>query len=249
MNVILCNDDGIYSNGLTQMAEVLVKNGHNVLIVAPDGNRSGASHSLTFFRNITVKEVFDIKGCKAFAISGTPVDCIKFAQLNFPEFKPDVVIAGINKGHNLGSDTLYSGTLGIACEASFFGDISFAFSAFNLDQNDFLTIAEYALKIINDLLKISTCGDIWNINFPDCSASDIKGVKITKLGKQIYSDRYINMGNNEYQLVGERLFHDQNDQDCDVVWVEKGYVSITPILFNKTDYDKMRELKEICIEL
>ena len=108
MNVILCNDDGISCNGITQMAKVLVEHGHNVLIVAPDGNRSGASHSLTFFKNFTVKEVFDIPNCKAFAISGTPVDCLKFAKLNFSDFKADFVVAGINKGHNLGSDILYS---------------------------------------------------------------------------------------------------------------------------------------------
>ncbi len=249
MNVILCNDDGINCKGLTQMAEVLVENGHNVLVVAPDGNRSGASHSLTFFKNFFVREVFDIKGCKAFAITGTPVDCIKFAKLNFPDFHADVVIAGINKGHNLGSDTLYSGTVGIACEASFFGDVAFAFSAFNLEQNDFSLHAEYALKIVNSLLAVSNSGDIWNINFPECSFDQIKGVKFTKLGKQIYSDRYIDMGNGQYQLVGERLFHDQNDQDCDVVWVEQGYVSVTPILFNKTDFNKIKEVSEKCIEL
>lgn len=249
MNVILCNDDGINCSGITQMAEVLVKNGHNVLIVAPDGNRSGASHSLTFFKNFSVKEIYNIHGCKAFAISGTPVDCVKFAKLNFPDFNADVVIAGINKGHNLGSDTLYSGTLAIACEASFFGNISFAFSAFNLEQTDFIEIAECALKIVNNLFKVSSPGDIWNINFPNCKVSDFKGIKLTKLGKQVYSDRYIDMGNGQYQLIGERLFHDQNDQDCDVVWVEKGYVSVTPILFNKTDFDKIKEVSEKCIKL
>lgn len=248
MNIILCNDDGIECNGLVQLALRLKNDGHNLLIVAPDGNQSGASHSLTFFKNIKVAKK-DVCGCDAYEISGTPVDCLKFAKLNFPDFNADLVIAGINKGHNLGSDILYSGTVGIACEAAFFGNIAFSFSAFNLEQDNFEYFVDYSVKIINDLLPLSKSGDIWNVNFPDVEYGQIKGVKFTKLGKQIYSDRYINMGNGEFQLVGERLCHDQNDDDCDVRWVEKGYVSITPILFNKTNYQKIDEVKKLCEKL
>jgi 5'-nucleotidase len=136
MNILICNDDGIESKGLITFAERLSKK-HNVLVVAPSGNRSAFSHSMTIDSSIKVSEVFNIKNCKAYSISGTPVDCVKFAKLYFKDFTPDVVIAGINKGHNLGSDVLYSGTVSIACEASFFGDLAFAFSVNSLGESDF----------------------------------------------------------------------------------------------------------------
>ncbi len=246
MNVILCNDDGIDCNGLKHFAKRLVDEGYKVLVVAPDGNRSGASHSISFFKNFKVRKVENFcDKCTAFAISGTPVDCVKFAMLNYPEFNADLIIAGINKGHNLGSDVLYSGTVAIASEGAFFGKIGFAFSAFNLEQEDFSLFAERSVNIIKKLLPKSNSGDVWNVNFPDIkTCGEIKGEMITPLGKQIYSNRYIDMGNNEYQLVGERLIHEENNEDCDVKWVEKGYVSITPILYNKTNFDKINEVKD-----
>ena len=240
MNIILCNDDGIDSKGLTLLAKRLKGDGHNVLVVAPDGNRSGASHSLTFFKNFKVTERFDICECKAYAISGTPADCIKFAKINFPEFNADIVISGINDGHNLGTDVLYSGTVSIACEAAYFGNISFAFSALDLTNINFSILLDYVVEIVNKLLPISSVGDIWNVNFPDINK--VKGIKFAKLGKQVYTDRYLNMGNGQFQLVGERIGCEQNDEDCDVYLIEKGYITITPILFDRTNITKIKEI-------
>lgn len=249
MNIIISNDDGITSNGIIKLAERLAKD-NEVLIVAPDGNRSAFSHSLTLSDTITVKEENCIEGCKAFAISGTPADCVKFAKLKFNDFNADIVVSGINKGHNIGSDILYSGTVSVACEAAFFGHVAFAFSAFSHDdENDFELYSEYAVKLINLLLPISTAGDIWNINFPDTEKEDIKGVKFTQLGKQVYSDKYVKISENEYLLTGKRLKHYDNDEDCDVEWIQKGYITVTPILFNKTNYQKIKEIKEKCVEL
>ncbi len=245
MNILICNDDGINSKGLKAIAERLSKK-HNVLVVAPDGNRSAASHSISLSNSIKLNKIDDVKGYAAFSISGTPADCVKFAKLHFSSFVADVVIAGINKGHNLGSDILYSGTVSIACEAAFFNDVAFAFSAFSLDDSDFELYAKYSECLLEKLLPISNKGDVWNINFPDESCGKIKGVIITKLGKQLYSDRYILDDNSNYRLVGEIIEHDENDADCDIEWSKKGYITITPILLNKTDYQKIKEVKEKC---
>ena len=246
MNILISNDDGINSNGIVELAKMLAKK-HNVLVVAPDGNRSASSHSLTIANSVKVKQNFDIEGCLAYQTSGTPADCIKIAQLMFKDFKSDIVVAGINKGHNIGSDILYSGTVSIAYEASFFGHIAFAFSAYSLEESNFKIYAEYAEKIIEYLLPVSSTGDMWNINFPP--TDEIKGIKITALGKQYYTDEYVKVADDEYVLEGEIMLHNENEEDCDVEWIKKGYITITPILFNKTDYNKVNKVKDLCVEL
>ena len=246
MNILISNDDGIKSNGIIELAKRLKKK-HNVLVVAPDGNRSASSHSLTITKSIKIKQNFDIEGCRAYQISGTPADCVKVAKLMFKDFNPDIIVAGINKGHNIGSDILYSGTVSIACEASFFGHIAFAFSAYSLLESNFQLYSKYAEKIIENLLPISKPGDMWNINFPPTDI--LNGVKFTALGKQYYTDEYVEVCQGEYVLQGEIMTHDENEEDCDVEWIKKGYITITPILFNKTDYIKVKEVKNICIQL
>ena len=132
MKILISNDDGINSRGLRALAERLSLR-HKVLVVAPDGNRSAFSHSLTIAKTVKLKKDESVVGYDAYSLSGTPVDCIKFAELVFNDFNADIVIAGINKGHNLGSDILYSGTVSLALEGAYFNRIAFSFSAFSID--------------------------------------------------------------------------------------------------------------------
>lgn len=245
MRILISNDDGIKSNGMITFAKELALE-NEVLVVAPDGNRSSCGHSISPFKKIKLNKI-DEYPFRAYSLSGTPVDCIKFAKLQLTDFKPDIIVSGINKGHNIGTDTNYSGTLAIACEGAFFDCISFAFSAFELGESDFELLSKYAVKILNDLLKISKVGDVWNINFPP-NINDIKGVKFTPLGKQMYSDRYEKVGEDEYMLVGE-LIECDNDENCDVEWQKKGYITITPILYDRTDKNKLKSVEKLCIEL
>ena len=94
-------------------------------------------------------------------------------------------------------------------------------------------------------MPVSNPGDIWNVNFPDRNLGEIKGIKITQLGKQLYSDRYEKVGYNQFVLVGELLSHENNAEDCDIEWIKKGYITITPLLFNKTNYTKLKETHQI----
>ena len=248
MNFLLCNDEGVCSTGITALAERL-KCKHNVLVVAPEKNMSACSHSLSIRKNLKLKELINLDNYKVYSLSGTPVDCVKFANLNFSNFNADVVVAGINKGHNLGSDILYSGTVAIGYEATFFKKIAFCFSVFSLTEENFDEYAIYAEKIIDLLLPFSEIGVIWNVNFPKTSFSQIKGIKITKLGEQLYTDYYQKVSENEYVLDGELVDHDNNDQDTDVESVKNGYISVTPILFDKTCYKKIKEVKDLCERL
>ena len=248
MNILLSNDDGVKSAGLIALADKLSES-NNILIVAPDGNRSASSHSLTLTKKVLLKKIRDDENVKIYSLSGTPADCVKFAKLVFKDFNADIVVSGINKGHNIGSDILYSGTVSIACEAAFFGHIAFAFSAFSHKASDFSGYSDFAVKIIDTLLPLSQKGDIWNVNFPDAPSDEIRGIKITGLGKQIYSDRYEKLSDDEYILVGSPINHVDNDDDCDVEWIKKEFITVTPVLFNKTNYERIKEVKDICGQL
>ena len=247
MKILISNDDGISCQGIISLAKKLSEK-NEVLVIAPDSDRSAVSHSLSIFKKFKVENDYSIDGCKAYKISGTPADCVKFAKINLKEFDAELVVSGINTANNIGSDVMYSGTVAVACEAGFLGSIAFAFAA-NSNSCNFDVYAEYACDIIEKLLPYSKVGDVWNVNFPPCAIDEIKGTKITSLGRRLYTDRYEKVGENEYMLVGEIIDYDQNPQDCDVNWIKQGYITITPISFEKTNYQKISELKEKCIKL
>ena len=244
MKILICNDDGIKSNGLKILAEKL-SNRNDVLVIAPDGNRSACSHTLTVRESVKITEYDKIKGCLSYAISGSPVDCVKIAMHVFSDFKPDVVISGINKGHNLGPDIMYSGTVAIAYEAAFFGLPAFAFSAFSHDESDFSIYSEIAEKILDTLYPLTKKTGIWNINFPD-SDMKINGIKFTSLGAKVYSDKYVKESDGTYRIYG---VVDKNSEftDCDIEWNKKGYITITPLKYDKSDYETLKIIGEKCI--
>lgn len=254
MKILLSNDDGISSKGLKAIAEKLSVN-NEILVVAPSNNCSGLAHSFTVFKPISVKQVYDY-GCKAFKVDGSPVDCVKFAFLTQKDFRPEVVVAGINRGHNVGSDILYSGTVSLALEGAYFNRIAFSFSAFSPEETEFDLFADYAVKIINQILPIAKKGDVFNINFPD-SRVKIKGIKITGLCKVIYNDEFVKLNENEYILQGEPINYDKNNPvlddepeiDCDYEWIKRGYITITPLVLDKTNFTLIEKLKELCIQL
>ena len=244
MKILICNDDGIESGGLKSLAEKLAEN-NEVLVIAPDGNRSACSHTLTVRDSIKITEYGKIKGCTSYAISGSPADCVKIAKHVFSDFTPDLVLSGINKGHNLGSDIMYSGTVAIAYEAAYFGFPSFAFSAFSHDEGDFGEFAIISIDLINKLLPFTRCGQIWNVNFPDFGVK-IKGIKFTPLGAKVFADEYVLDGEGKYKLHG---IIDENVSfcDCDVCWNKQGYVTVTPLKYDKSDYETLKTIGEKCI--
>ena len=240
MKILLSNDDGINSKPLKILAEKLAEE-HEVLVVAPKNNRSAVSHSLTVFSEIKVEKVDFIKNCTAYSVDGTPADCIKFAILNFKDFDADLVVAGINVGHNLGADILYSGTVSIGYEAAFYGKKTFCFSTFSFDESDYKGFSDIALKIIDKYYNAVKKQTIVNVNFPDLPAEKIKGVKISNLAKIVYQDEYLKTGDNSYMI--NSYLTDNLDKGTDLYYVVNGYVSLTPLLYDKTDYALIEELK------
>ena len=189
MKILLCNDDGIFSEGLKTLANLLKKQ-HNVTVYAPSGNRSGFSRSVSFHKDINVVPTSLIEGMEAYTVSGTPADCVKFA-LTTQKDKFDLVVAGINNGPNLGSDVFYSGTVNACFEANVENVPAIAFSNVAFKDYLFNDNVEIIDKIFNRLIDYTMPTHTLNVNLPNVKASEIKGVKFCKTGVCKYSDGYI----------------------------------------------------------
>jgi 5'-nucleotidase len=244
MNILICNDDGIESEGILALAKILSRR-NNVTVVAPSENKSASGHSITIGQKLYFKELKIIEGVKTYSISGTPADCVKFA-LSALNFKADAVVSGINKGPNLGTDILYSGTVSAALEGVIIGLPAIAVSYTSHVDNNFEYCAEFIAKNLDGLISSNDGSFVWNINIPFLNKKDIKGIKYTKMGYQLYSDCYNELEKGIFVLSGEPVIHDKNDFDCDVEWNLKGYITVTPIILNKTDNNILKSVKYLC---
>lgn len=242
MNLLICNDDGIESEGILVLAKLLNKR-HRVVVIAPDVNRTASSHAMTVGKRMALKKREIGDGIEAYSFSGTPADCVKFA-LNTRKGQFDAVISGINKGPNLGTDVMYSGTVSAALESLLFHIPSVAVSSAAESGNDFASAAEVAGRLVPDLLSRASDRFTWNINVPNLPLDRLRGMKITPLGVQIYSDYYEREEGDWYTLGGAPIEHDENPEDCDVSWCAKGFVTVTPILLDKTDYFTLEKAKK-----
>ena len=238
MNVLLTNDDGINARGIQFLAQELSKL-HNVLIVAPKDNRSAFSQSLTVRKSILIEEVALSYNAKAYAITGTPADCVKMAHHLFSDFKIDLVISGINDGYNIGTDVFYSGTVGAGMQAGLLGYKAIAFS-FPYKTEYFDEFGKIALEMIDNLYNLPS--SVWNVNFPSAKPSEIKGKKFAPIGEVLYTDRYEKESENSYKLEGELLYNPNGPKDCDVCLLSDGYITISPISADRTDYTVLKEV-------
>ena len=242
MRILFTNDDGYDSQGLHAVAD-LFKDDNEIAVVAPDYQRSGASHSLTLKPNMLTCKKIEGYGYDVYAVGGTPVDCVKFAR-NCVFKKPDLVISGINRGENLGSDIWYSGTVSAAVDAAHSGLRAIALSAID-HKADKERLSGYARFIKNNLSLLMEIEllpkTILNINFPK---GDPQGVKVVKMNTQETfidgydkqsGDTYIPSGYRDYSLL---------DKDSDEFWGLNGYITITPLMIDRTEYRMLDMLKD-----
>lgn len=245
MNILVCNDDGVFSEGIITLANLLKEN-NNVTVFAPSGNRSGYSRSVSFHKNIEVKAVDVIKGIECFTVSGTPADCVKFALTAFNK-KFDLVVSGINQGPNLGSDIFYSGTVNACFEANVENLPAIAFSNVGFKNFKFDENAKIISKIFDKLVELSCGSYTLNVNIPNVDASDIKGVEFCSAGVCKYTDGYIKTGENTYKLIGEPIPPSEKDFGTDVYYSSLNYVTITPVTHSVTDEIALKNLKGILL--
>ena len=245
MRVLLSNDDGIHSPGIQVLAKALVEAGHDVTVVAPERERSTTSHSLTLHKPLRIYH----HGEKQFAVSGSPADCVYMATRFILKKRPDLVISGINRGANLGQDHFYSGTVAAAREAALTGIRSLAVSLVHSHSKTnptlyWETAARFMATLAGHMDQFQVPPDrILNINVPNLPAEKIKGVRMSRQGKQVYSSEVLEAvdprGRKYYWNGGNYSgFEPLPNSDC--VEVDEGYIAVVPLRIDTTDY----ELKE-----
>ena len=255
MRVLLTNDDGISAPGLQAARRALREvEGVELDVIAPDSNRSATARSITTRSPLTVEEVEFGDGDRGFATDGTPVDCVRFADLGLLGGRPDLILSGINHGSNLGDDITYSGTVAAAFEGivlgipavaisqqSSGGGMGYVTGRFEFGVAAALS-AELVRRLINEPMPPET---LINVN---CPAGEPAGIEVTKLGKRLYNDELklvgedAESGKRRYEIYGfEPSFEDEAGTDLSAVARKR--VSVTPIHFDLTDHGGLDRLQ------
>lgn len=248
MNILITNDDGIYSDGIIKLAKELSKK-YNIVVVAPDRERSATGHAITMHHPLRVNKI-DIynKYFEAYSVDGTPSDCVKIAVETILDFKPNFIISGINNGPNLGTDVIYSGTVSAAIEGAIHDIPSIALSMYTKTSDiNYEGAIYYTCKLIDFLNSRKLPKNIvFNVNIPSENYKKIKGIMFTKLGIRKYKSNYVKridpFGRTYYWLSGS-LLDIKNSNESDIETVMNNYVSITPLHFDLTDYTFLQEMK------
>ena len=246
LNIMVVNDDGITSRGLRELVNTL-RTKANIYVSAPDGEHSGASQSITITEPIRVYD-FDYEGAEAaYAVTGTPTDCVKAGLQFYKErgVKMDMVYSGINIGSNFGKDTLYSGTIGAAMEAALSNVRAVAVSVDSHSATHFETACEAALAVVDKSMNELTPDTILNINAPDLPPEEVKGIRYTALGNRFYIDKFIPVESEDgdsYMLDGAPLDLNDIEEKYDVTATWDNYVAITPLQFDYTAYDMIEKV-------
>lgn len=231
MRILLSNDDGYQARGLRTLAEHLAPLA-DIVIVAPDRNRSGASNSLTLETPLRVERV----DTNLYYVNGTPTDCVHIAITGLLEEQPDILISGINHGANLGDDVLYSGTVAAAMEGRYLGIPSIAVSL--VGGEHFATAAELVRRLVERNATDPLPTDaILNVNVPDVPAADVKGIRVTRLGFRHKSEpavKALDPHNRPIYWIGPAGAGQDAGPGTDFHAIAEGYVSVSPVKVDLT---------------
>lgn len=256
MRVLLTNDDGIGATGLHALRRALLEVPDiELVVIAPDGNRSASSRSITTRRPLRVERVEFGDGTHGYACDGTPVDCVRLAKHGLVEgFDAEFVVSGVNHGSNLGDDIAYSGTVAAALEALVLGIAGLAVSqksaggeydyASHAGDEGFTAVAGFAANLVARWSELPLRpGTLVNVNGPAC---DPKGVAVARLGRRIYREELVDLGpadkgGRQIRIYGQEPSH-HPEEGTDLDAVEEGFIAVTPIHFDLTDHLGLEEL-------
>lgn len=257
MKILLTNDDGIQAQGLQELRRALRRLADiELAVIAPDSNRSATARSITTREPLWVEEVGFEDGTTGYATDGTPVDCIRFAELGLLEFKPELIVAGINHGANLGDDVTYSGTVAAALEGVVLGIPAIALSQVmerrgqtyrDLGSVDFGPAAAFGAALVEKAAQEGFPeGTLFNVNFPPPSRGEFQGVEVTTLGKRIYRDKLEleteEPGRRKYRIYGDDPSY-HREEGTDFSAIAAGKISVTPVHFKLTAHRELDELR------
>lgn len=243
MRILCTNDDGYLAAGIQVLASAAHDLGQ-VTIVAPDREQSATSHSLTLHRPLRASRATD----GAMVVDGTPTDCVIVAVNEVLDDPPDFCLSGVNHGPNMGEDVLYSGTVAAAMEATVIGVPSVAVS-YTGDTFEEIEAWEPSLRaLLRRILRRDSFPEdtLLNVNLPSVAPDDVKGVKVTSLGRRRYSDsltRDTDPSGREYFWIGGGTSSWSGTPDSDFRAIEDGYISITPLHLDLTNYELMEEIR------
>jgi 5'-nucleotidase len=245
VRILVVNDDGIASEGIAVLARALQPLGE-VTVVAPDGDRSGTSHSISVHSAVRAQAMPEA-GLRRFACSGTPADCVLLGVNELCGGRPDIVLSGINRGANLADDVNYSGTVAAAVEATIVGvpaiAVSLASSWPKQDPVHYWDVAaSVARRLATEVLREPLPpGTYWNVNVPN--VAELRGIRFTRLGRKQYADRLAREDDGgagaAYYWVWD-MSHLGGGDDTDTVAVDGGYASVTPLQIDRTDEATLR---------
>lgn len=243
MFLLLSNDDGYLSRGLRLMAQALAPEVERMVVMAPDRDCSGASHSLTLSRPLSVTAHDDV----IHSVDGTPSDCVNLALSGYFDQQPEMVISGINRGANLGDDVMYSGTVAAAFEGRHLGLPAIAVSSVSHHPEHL----DAAVQIVVDLfrhLRIHPlpANTLLNVNIPDRAYDDIRGFRTTILGTRTQPGALVEIKDPRARTmywIGPPGDIDDNSEETDFHAVSEGYVSLTPLQFDLTHHRQLTDLR------
>lgn len=250
MHILVSNDDGILAPGLALLADACQAVG-TVTIVAPDREQSGTSHSLTMHRPVRPARRPD----GSWQVDGTPTDCVLLALGTLMPERPAFVFSGVNHGPNMGEDVLYSGTVSAAMEGVTLGVPSVAVS-FAGPSNDIETMESYRdilRRLVRRIVQVESFppSTVLNINLPRCGAPEVKGIKVTALGSRYFQDSLTRMKDpwgKEIYWIGGGTIHWTGDAESDHSVVADGYISITPLHLDLTNYKLIETVRGWSLE-
>ncbi len=240
MKVLLSNDDGVYAEGINTLAEI-ISDFADVVIVAPDRNRSGASNSLTLEQPLRISGIAD----NIYSVQGTPTDCVHFALNELMKGDlPDLVLSGINHGANLGDDVLYSGTVAAAMEGHFLGVQSIAFSL--VGEKYFDTAAFVAKNIVQHHCRLPIpTNRLLNVNIPDVPFDELNGTVVTRLGARHHAESMIKQKDprgHDIFWLGPPGKEQDSGLGTDFYAIEQRSVSVTPMQVDLTAHESMETM-------
>jgi 5'-nucleotidase len=255
MKILLTNDDGIYADGIFTLYQSLREKGHDVVVVAPHTQQSAVGHAITVSDPLKVSYIEMESRISGYAVQGTPADCIKIAVNALLDKKPDMVLSGINQGANTGNHIIYSGTVSAATEATMFGipsiAVSLDMSMVSEKKNDFSYAAQFAARLCDIVMQQGglPVGTLLNVNVPGVETHQIKGVRIGKQARFRHSDVYekrIDPRNRVYYWLKDEeiVVTDPPEIAVDYRLLKEGYIVITPIQYDLTDYEMLTCLND-----
>jgi 5'-nucleotidase len=247
--ILVTNDDGVMAPGIRHLWNAL-KEFADLIVVAPIKDQSAVSLSITLREPLRVEKIHWPEGGTVYGVSGTPVDCVKLAFSAILERPPTLVVSGINRGTNSGRNILYSGTVGGAIESVMHGVPGAAFSCYEIADPDYAITERHIAKTVKYLLANPLPeGSMLNVNFPPKKHAEPKGFKMTRQGREFFAEnpnkRTHPVEGHDYYWLGAKLVEFDEEDDCDISWLEKGYIAAVPVHIGElTDHKHLEKNRD-----